>query len=194
LAVTRKLVAACTIAGLYAPALVWAMPPVTAGLPWGSVVLAQARPEVAFAALDARLEAAAVTAALIRAYNVVVVLAEQNLGLMSVIAKLVPRDPDSPTVQQPGRQATQEKQAEIRGAMDTALESYLRLIGEIENSSSMEDVSARTEVVQRAMGFRGQGSIKAALPTILLHIKLIHAHAAPSRETIMKDLSALPTR
>ena len=32
------------------------------------------------------------------------------------------------------------------------------------------------------------------LPTILLHVKLIHAHAAPSRETVLKDLSALPTR
>jgi hypothetical protein len=58
----------------------------------------------------------------------------------------------------------------------------------------MDDITARADVVERAMGFRGQGSIKAALPTILLHIKLIHAHAAPSRETILKDLSALPTR
>ena len=191
---TRTLFAACTMAALCVPAFVWAMPPVAPGLPGSPVVLAQAKPEVAFAALDARLEAAAVTAALIRAYNVVVVLAEQNLGLMSVIAKLVPHDPDGPPVQPPGRQATQEKEAEIRGAIDTALESYLRLIGEIENSSSIDDISARTDVVQRAMGFRGQGSIKAALPTILLHIKLIHAHAAPSRETVMKDLSALPTR
>jgi hypothetical protein len=123
-----------------------------------------------------------------------VVLAEQNLGLMSVLAKLVPHDPDGPPPQQPGKQATQEKEAEIRGAMDTAMESYLRLIGEIENSSSIDDISARADVVQRAMGFRGQGSIKAALPTILLHIRLIHAHAAPSRETILKDFSALPTR
>jgi len=192
--VTRALTAVCTIAGLCFPALGLAVPPIAGGPPRVSVVLVQDKPEANFAALDARLEAAAVTAALIRAYNVVVVLAEQNLSLMSVLAKLVPHDPDSPPVQQPGKEATLEKEAEIRGAMDTALESYLRLIGEIENSSSMDDITARADVVERAMGFRGQGSIKAALPTILLHIKLIHAHAAPSRETILKDLSALPTR
>jgi hypothetical protein len=191
LAVTRKIAAACTIAGLYFPVLGLATPSI-ASRPVGSpVVLVQDKPDSA--ALDAQLEAAAVTAALIRAYNVVVVMAEQNLNLMSVLSKLISQDPDAP-VQQPGRQATLEKEAEIRGAMDTALESYLRLIGEIENSSSIEDISARADVVQRAMGFRGQGSIKAALPTILLHIKLIQAHAAPSRETILKDLSALPTR
>jgi hypothetical protein len=83
-------------------------------------VLVQNRTGADFTALDARLEAVAVTAALIRAYNVVVVLAEQNLGLMSVLSKLVSRDQDAPA-QQPGRQAVLEKQAEIRGAMDTAL-------------------------------------------------------------------------
>jgi hypothetical protein len=181
------------IAGLCCPVLGLAMPPIAGDPPCSFVVLVQDKPGADFAALDARLEAAAVTAALIRAYNVVVVMAEQNLNLMSVISKLISQDPDAP-VQQPGRQATLEKEAEIRGAMDTALESYLRLIGEIENSSSIDDISARADVVQRAMGFRGQGSIKAALPTILLHIKLIQAHAAPSRETILKDLSALPTR
>jgi hypothetical protein len=70
----------------------------------------------------------------------------------------------------------------------------MRLIGEIDNSSSQDDIATRADVVQQAMGFRGQGSMKSAMPTILLHIKLIHAHAAPSRETILKDLSALPTR
>jgi hypothetical protein len=192
LAVTRKIATACTIAGLCFPAIGLAMPPIAGNPARSSVVLVQDKAD--FAALDARLEAAAVTAALIRAYNVVVVMAEQNLNLMSVISKLISQDPDAPPGQQPGRQATLEKEAEIRGAMDTALESYLRLIGEIENSSSMDDITARADVVQRAMGFRGQGSIKAALPTILLHIKLIQAHAAPSRETILKDLSALPTR
>jgi hypothetical protein len=168
------------------------MMPIAGGPPRILVELIQARQEADFVALDSRLEAAAVTTALIRAYGVVVVLAEQNLSLMSVIAKLLPRDPNSPV--QAGKEATQEREAEIRGAMDTALESYLRLIGEIENSSSLDDISARADVVERAMGSRGQGSMKAALPTILLHIKLIHEHAAPSRESILKDLSALPTR
>lgn len=189
---TRKLLAACTIAGLgfHWPGL--AMPPIAGG-PVASVVLVQDKPGADFAALDARLEAAALTATLIRTYNVVVVLADQNLNLMSVIAKLLPPDPSSSS-QQPGKEATQEKEAEIRGAMDTALESYLRLIGEIENSSSIDDISARADVVERAMGVRGQGSLKATLPTILLHIKLIYAHATPSRETILKDFSALATR
>jgi hypothetical protein len=191
--VTRALAAACTLVGLCFPWPGLAMAPIAGGPPRISVELIQSRPEADFAALDSRLEAAAVTTALIRAYGVVVVLAEQNLSLMSVIAKLLPRDPNS-SVQQPGKEATQEREAEIRGAMDTALESYLRLIGEIENSSSMDDISARADSVERAMGSRGQGSMKAALPTILLHIKLIHEHAAPSRESILKDLSALPTR
>lgn len=191
---TRALAAACTFVGLCFPALALAMPTIAGAPSIGPVVLVQDKSAADFAALDSRLEAAAVTAALIRAYNVVIVLAEQNLNLMSVLAKLIPHDPDDPPVQMPGKEATQEKEAEIRGAMDTALESYLRLIGEIENSASIDDISARADVVQRAMGFRGQGSIKAALPTILLHIKLIHEHATPSRETIIKDLSALPTR
>ena len=186
---TRAFATACTIAGLCFNWPGLAMPPMR---PRAPVVLVQDKPEAEFAALDARLEAAAVTATLIRTYNVVVALAEQNLSLMSVMAKLL-HDPSS-SGQVPGKDATQEREAEIRGAMDTALESYMRLIGEIENSSSLDDVAARADVVQRAMGFRGQGSMKSAMPTILLHIKLIHAHAAPSRETILKDLSALPTR
>jgi hypothetical protein len=193
LAVTRTLVAACTIAGLCVPGFGLAMPPIAGGPTRSSIVLVQNKPDTDFAALDARLEAAAVTATLIRTYSVVVALAEQNLGLMSVLSKLVSRNGDAST-EQPGKQATLEKEAEIRGAMDTALESYLRLIGDIENSSSMDDISARVDVVEQAMGFRGQGSVKAALPTILLHIKLIHAHAAPSRETILKDFAAMPTQ
>jgi hypothetical protein len=190
---TRTLAAVCAVAGLCFPWAGLAMPPIAGGPIRRPVMLVQDKSAANFAALDAQLEAAAVTAALIRAYNVVVVMAEQNLNLMSVLAKLVAQDQDTP-VEQPGREATLEKEAEIRGAMDTALESYLRLIGEIENSSSMDDITARAEVVQHAMGFRGQGSIKAALPTILLHIKLIHAHAAPTREAILKDFAALPTR
>jgi hypothetical protein len=191
--VSRAFAAACAIAGLLVPWPGLAMAPVASLQPGIAVELVQDRSGTDFAALDARLEAAAVTAALIRTYNVVVVLAEQNLSLMTVISKLLPRDPNS-SAQQPGKEATQEKEAEIRGAMDTALESYLRLIGEIENSSSMDDISARADIVARAMGSRGQGSLKAALPTVVLHIKLIHAHAAPSRETILKDFSALATR
>jgi hypothetical protein len=189
----RAIVAVCTVATLCIAKPGFAVGPVAGGALRGSVVFVQDKPAADFAALDARLEAAAVTAALIRAYNVIVVMAEQNLNLMSVMTKLLPRDPNAP-VEPPGKQAVQEREAEIRGAMDTALESYLRLIGEIENSSSMDDISARAEFVEQAMGFRGQGSLKAALPTILLHIKLIHAHAAPSREAILKDFSALATR
>ncbi len=112
-----------------------------------------------FAALDARLEAAAVTAALIRAYNVVVVMAEQNLNLMSVISKLISQDPDAP-VQQPGRQATLEKEERFAVPWTPHWNSSFRLIGEIENSSSIDDISARADVVQRAMGFRGQDRSK----------------------------------
>jgi hypothetical protein len=190
LAVTRVLAAALSIAGLCCSWPSVAMPLMPQR---GMVVLVQDKSEADFAALDARLEAAAVTATLIRTYNVVVALAEQNLNLMSVLTKLLPRDSNS-SGQPSAKEAAQEREAEIRGAMDTALESYMRLIGEIDNSSSQDDIGVRADVVQRAMGFRGQGSMKSAMPTILLHIKLIHAHAAPSRETILKDLSALPTR
>jgi hypothetical protein len=193
LAVTRTLAIACVAAGLCLPRPGLAVLPAT-GTPIRSLAVpVQDKSTADFTALDAQLEAAAITAALIRTYNVVLVITEQNLRCMSAVAQLLPKDSQPPAAQ-PGRQSTLEKEAAIRGAMDTALESYLRLIGEIENTSSLDDVNARADAVQRSMGFRGQGSIKAALPTILLHIKLIHAHATPSRDTILKDLSALPSQ
>ena len=177
-----------TIAGcISGPGL--AVIPMALGPPRFEVVFVQDNRDLGFAALDAQLEAAALTAALIRAYDAVLALTEENLKLTAVLRRLA-RENDS-TLQEQTHNAMLLREAEIRGAVDTALESYLRLIGETENSYSQEDITARIAAVDRAMGFRGQGSIKSALPAILLHIRLIHNHATPSREAVLKDIRAL---
>ena len=158
-----------------------AMPPLAKPSPGLQLAFVQDKRDLAVAALDARLEAAAVTAALIRAHNVILVLAEQNLDLMSALHRISQQDKD----------ATLQREAEIRGAMDTALESYLRLIGQIENSSSLDDINARIQAVDRAMGFRGQSPVKTALPAILLHVRLIRDGSAPSRDIALKDILSL---
>ena len=159
------------------------MPP-GGSLPGRALVLVEDRRDPGFAALDARLEAAAVTAALIRTQNVLLALADQNLTLLSALHQTTPQ----------GKEATLQKEAVIRGAIGTATESYLRLIGQIESDSSVADITARVAAVDQAMGFQGQGSIKTALPAILLHIRLINDGAAPSRDTVMRDLLALPNQ
>lgn len=189
----RTLIAVWAIAALCVPGPGFALAPLTLGTPGMAFALVQDKPDPRFASLDAQLEIAAVTAQLIRSYSAVLALAEQNQSLMAVMRRLLPPDKD-PASQQQAREATLRKEAQIRDARDTALESYLRLIGDIENNFSMEDVTARTAAVDRAMDFRGQGSIKTALPAILLHIHLIHEHAAPSRETVLQDIEALSNR
>jgi hypothetical protein len=159
----------------------FAMMPSGGRMPVPALVLIEDRRDPLFTTLDARLEAAAVTAALIRTQNVVLALADQNLALMTAMHKTTPQ----------GNEATLQKEAVIRGAIDTATESYLRLIGKIEADASMADIAARVSAVDQAMGFRGQGSIKTALPAILLHIHLIHDGSAPSRDTVVRDLLAL---
>jgi hypothetical protein len=162
----------------------FAMMPLAGKSPVQALVLIEDGRDPAFTTLDARLEAVAVTAALIRTQNVVLALADQNLTLMSALHKTTPQ----------GNEATLQKEAVIRGAIDTATESYLRLIGKIEGDASMADIAARVAAVDQAMGFRGQGAIKTALPAILLHIHLIHDGSAPSRDTVIRDLLALPNQ
>jgi hypothetical protein len=129
--------------------------------------------------LDSRIESAAVTAALIRAPNTLLIVANTQA---SAYKDAVSKD------------LLQKRAAEFRGAIDATLESYLRLVGILADDYTAEDIKTRSGKVAEAMGYRGQTPTVSALPVIMLHTQLIRDGSAPSRDDMLNDILALTNK
>jgi hypothetical protein len=130
--------------------------------------------------IDARLEAAAVTAALVRSLSLLVIFAE---------------DMASNTANKPeNRQYAKKRATEFHDAIDISVESYQRLIGEIAESTSEALLTKRLAVVEREMGQRGQGPVASVFPVMGEHIRAIQGGAPSSNAAILEELLAVSNR
>ena len=127
--------------------------------------------------LDARLDDAAVTAALILS------LEANRKTAMEVWKIAVSRKWGSAE-----EQAALLRASEIESAIEAAMESYEVVIDRVARQASSAEIAGRMQTLERNMTYRGQTPIKAGFQVILAHIKAIVERSALSRDRMKEDL------
>ena len=151
-----------------------------------SAVLVQGTKGIEAKLLEARLEAAAVTAAFIRSSHASVVIGTRASDCFEARAG---GGADRQTVD-----GIRLMSSQIKQVIDASLEAYSRIIEEIASDASDKSIEETIKALDREMSYRGQAPLRRYLPIMTVHIQSIKIGSHPSLDDVRNDILAVVNR